>query len=294
MHANDILKQIEACDDPRRLKTLVARMEDAYTPLDFADALERCTRPLNDHPLGRTIIGRQLSKRQPERYRASVIAEGITLFSDPDHPHSGKTLVLGWTGRASRLGLPTVSFMQMLPSQLFDLAVLRDHLRQSYERGIEGYTDSLPTLVSRISTDLKLARYARVTTFGTSSGGFPALRAAHLLSAERGISVGGLRHWHIPRLLAGASVMEAPAYDVLCACRPRSPARLIVVYGEDNERDRRHADVLATFCPIERIPIPALESHGVMFALRKVGRAQPFLRHVLSFRRTRFPMHLFA
>lgn len=282
MPSNEILQQIKDCPDPRRLAVLVSRMEDIYTPLDFADALGRSAPIGNGHPLGRTIIWQQLRDRQPERYRRSVIAPDITLLSDPDHPPSGKTLILGWTGRGGRLGLPVVSFVQLLPSRLFDIVVLRDPLRVGYTRGIEGYADGQFALVSRLRTDFSFDRYARVVSLGASAGGMPALRAAHLLATERGVSLCGLFHWHIPGLLGGANVADAPAYDVLCACRNPSPARLIGVYGELNERDRRHVDILASRCKVERYAVPAISDHSVLFELLKVGKAQAFLKHVLT------------
>lgn len=280
MSSKEILKQIRACRDPRRLAVLVPMMEDIFTPLDFAGAMERSGPLADDHPLARTIIRRQLSSHQPERYRRRTISDGITLYSSLDHPRSQKTLILGWTGRGFRLGLPIVSFVQMLPCAQFDIVVLRDRHDLSFVRGVEGYADGLATLVSRLGADLRFSRYGGLITYGVSSGGPPALRAAHLLSAERGISIGGLLHWHVLRLLAG---IDSPAFDVLCACRAPSRTRLISVYGQDSERDRLHADRLASLCPIERIPIRGIESHSVLFELLKRGRARAFLNHILTF-----------
>lgn len=281
MSSKEILKRIKACRDPRRLAVLVSGMEDIFTPLEFAGALER-SRPLaDDHPLARTIIRRQLSSHQPERYLRRAISDDIMLYSSLDHPRSQKTLILGWTGRGFRLGLPIVSFVQMLPCEQFDVVVLRDRHELSFIRGVEGYADGLPALVSRLRTELRFPRYGGVATFGVSSGGPPALRAAHLLSAERGVSIGGLFHWHVLRMLAG---LDSQAFDILCACRAPSRTRLIGVYGENSERDRLHVDKLASVCPIERIPIRGIESHSVLFELLKRGKARAFLNHILTFK----------
>lgn len=282
MRSSEIMRRIEACRDLRRLAVLIAEMEDAFTPLDFADALANSPSPMDGGPLAATIIRRQLSRGPPEGYRRTAIIDDIALLSDPDHPRAGKTLLLGWTGRGFRIGLPIVSFAQLLPSRLYDIVVLRDPRRLGFAHGIADYADTLPAVAARLRADLEFDSYARVVTLGASSGGLPALRAALLLSAERGISFGGLFHWQIPELLSGTGTFEAPGYDILCACGPTSRSRLIGVYGEQNERDRRHADILASICRIERITV-ATRSHTVLFELLKKGVARSFLRQVLTF-----------
>jgi hypothetical protein len=217
--------------------------------------------------------------RAPQAYLRQIISPDVELFLDPLIPPAQKTLLIGCTGGAGRLMMPIPSVLQYLPSSAYDVVILKDRSGQLFDAGIAGYADGLTELAGRLAADLRPGSYRRCVTYGTSSGGFAALRLGLLLRAERAISIGGRFTWHVRRILDGRPVSP---FDMLCACIGPSPTRLICVYGARMEEDRRAAEALLRCVRGEAMPIRRVGGHNVIHELWKKGRLRRFYRQVLG------------
>jgi hypothetical protein len=162
-------------------------------------------------------------------------------------------------------------FVQMLPAARFDVLIIADRSNAHFLNGIRGYADTLYGLTTRLAADAEMQRYRRVYCFGTSIGGFPALRGGILLKAFRAISVGGRPVWHVYRLIDPREHV-APAFDVMCDCMPRTGCQLVCVYAEGSRLDAIDAARLPRALRVTRVPIPGIAAHNVVHELYKLGR----------------------
>ena len=79
--------------------------------------------------------------------------------------------------------LPISFFLQLMRDDKHDVLVLSDEHRRHFDGGVEGYSSSLLDTLKRIQAFAEAKPYEKVITYGTSMGGFPAIRAG--LSARR-------------------------------------------------------------------------------------------------------------
>ena len=164
----------------------------------------------------------------------------------------------------------TSMFLQFLPSEKFDVVLLRDSSSNHYLNGLGDYAADFPGLVARLVKDFHSQRYARIVCYGTSMGGLPALRCGLLLGGVRAISVSGRFPWSIGRVLDSGD-RAIPAVELLCACQTSRPTDFVCVYGEQSDMDRAAVDRLATMLPVARWPISGVAEHNVFYELWKRG-----------------------
>jgi hypothetical protein len=207
-----------------------------------------------------------LANEAPTPYIRRPIASGVTLFHDPDVPCASKCLVFAFCGVAQRLMIPTGLFLQLLPNTEVDVVVLNDPIRNHFAHGLQEYARGFFQLVMRLDRDLKPNRYKSVCCYGTSMGGFVALRCG-LLLGTKSISVGGKFPWHVNRLLAGYALL---AFDLLCVCKATDSVKFVCVYGSQ-AADVKAVDHLASMFPVERLQIHDVANHNVIFAMWKEG-----------------------
>lgn len=210
-----------------------------------------------------------LGDAPPQRYLRQALHPHLTMFADPAAPRARKRLIIGFTGARGRLMLPAAAILQRLPSERYDLALIEDVSRDNFLNGIEGYAGNTLDLAKALVRDLDPRAYIRTFCCGVSLGGFAALRAAIVIRADRGISVGGRFPWHPHRLRVKAG-KTVPAFDPLCDCNREFQGELISVYS-DNETDRNHAERLAATLDVNSIPIRQTADHNVFHALLQRG-----------------------
>ena len=117
-------------------------------------------------------------------------------------------------------------------------------------------------------------------TYGTSMGGFPALRAGLQLGADRAVSVGGGFCIHPPRLVEPEH--EIRAFDLLCNCRPAREVPLFALFAAKHERDAANHAILRQVlphCVITEFDVPL---HNVLHHLDKQGELQSFYAKVFD------------
>lgn len=278
---NDYLRELLACRSAADFHKVHRKAGDVFTPLEIAWLLDRdfaLPQPTQDFLAGLTERG-YFDPGEPERYLRAALGPGATLYSDPDHEPHGKRLLVAFCSYGHRLLMPVPSFLQMLPSERFDVLMLADHRRSHFLLGIPGLAPDLPGLVRWIEGNADLKRYGDMLCYGVSAGGFTALRAAHLLGAPRGIAMSGRFHGHVARLLGNWRGWSG--FDLLCACvEPR--ADYVAVYSEGSEPDRLDADRLARIVPLTHVMMTGTADH-TPFRHLESGRLRAFFARLLDF-----------
>ncbi len=263
-----------------RIKALMDAEND-MAPLEYQRALRESRQLADSLNAARAWLHLPvlLANEPPARYIRRPITPWITLFEDPDVAQEAKCLIFAFCGLGDRLMMGTAVFLQLIPNAAFDVVVMRDPDRTLYEHGSRNYAKSFHELARRLSGDTKVDRYRRICSYGTSMGGFVALRFGQLVGG-RAISVGGRFPWVIRRLIShGRQAIQA--FDLLCACR-KTESDFICVYGDRSEEDVKSADQLSTMYPVMHWPISDTSEHNVIFEMWKRGNLRQFYRDVFA------------
>lgn len=259
----------EARSEASAIKAM-RKLEDDLTPLQLYDRLDDFDR-LKGHA-GRALMQSdvlvEIVRRPPQPYERQWLHDDVALNLGPGTPET-KTLVIGLCGRSHRLMLSWSHFLQAMPADRFDVAIVADRSNTHFFDGVAGYADGLLGLARRLRNDLAVGRYRRVICYGTSTGGLPALRIATLINAERGISVGGMPLWAINRLRK----QPFDAFDPLCDCMlGRTQVSLFYVYGGRSPPDATVAAWIGRMQGIRLAPIAPSSAHNVVHDLYKRGQ----------------------
>jgi len=191
-------------------------------------------------------------KAQPEPFHRSRVRRDLWLYADGS-PRSSKILLVGFTGRAQRMMMPSAVFLQQLDSKKADVALLCDPLRSGYRQGMRRVGESLGSMLNALPQLLHMSEYQSVVSMGTSAGGLPAVLAALQLNLSAAMSVGGASpddpRWALPD--------GAGARDLIDRCTKESARlpRLYLVFGEDSIADRTNAEELEALLPAELMPV---------------------------------------
>ena len=169
-----------------RQQRAVLDVEQNLTPLEFHRVVsDLSNRFANAHAALQSLhLFQLLANEPPTLYVRRPVAPDVTLFHDPNVNYANKCLIIAFCGRAQRLMMPTGVFLQLLPSTDCDVVVLKDPGRNHFLHGSREYAADFFQLVTRLEKDLKLDRYKNVFCYGTSMGGFVALRCGLLLGTS--------------------------------------------------------------------------------------------------------------
>jgi hypothetical protein len=249
------------------------------TPLEVAELMESSQRlpPQTQAWLSKLAELGELAAG-PQRYRRQALVPNIDIYSDASIPADRKSLILGFGGAAGQLMIPTPVFLQYVPSDHYDVVVLRDRTKQGYAIGIPPYAHNLWDLAQKLTAEIGAATYRRVYPYGTSMGGFPALRCGLLLKTETAISAGGQFPWYPPHL---ARKVDVPAFDPLCACYANSKTKLICYHSAGYLPDVQSTELLQRILPIERVPIEA-PGHAFLAQLWSEGKLRGFYDRIFG------------
>ena len=161
--------------------------------------------------------------RVRQRPAAALIAgrlscANIDIYSDASIPSERKSLILGFSGAAGQLMIPTPAFLQYVASERYDVVVLRDRTKQGYAHR----HPALCRIICGISSKQLTAEHrapppiGASIPYGTSMGGFPALRCGLLLQDGNR----RLRRRPVPVVSAASRPRTSisRAFDPLCDC----------------------------------------------------------------------------
>lgn len=225
-------------------------------------------------------LSKLFKRRPPPQYARTEISHGVNFYS----ANAGaRNLVVGFGGSRGRLNMAIYMILRCLDVRRHDLLLLSDENKAHFENGIEGYAGSLLELTSKVRDFAAKRRYSSLITYGTSMGGFPALRGGALLGANRAISIGGRFPYH-PARLAGSSP-AVKAFDVLCECRRPFRTPFYLLYATEQMEDDRNAAILSAIessCRIIRVPG---NDHNFPHRMRENGKLDLFFSEVLDLKR---------
>lgn len=222
----------------------------------------------------------ELGRERAQKFELSRLSRDVRLFSDPAIPASRKALLVVFAGSSNMAMMPSAMLLQHLPSSLFDVVLLCDRSNLSYESGVDGFDGPLAHTMSALAARLGASRYRAVFCYGTSMGGFPALRAGLFLDACRAVAIGGSFAWSVRRLLDGRRF--TPAYDPLCVCTDTTGTELVVAYSAKHHRDPEQAVRLAARVTARQIT-RRLSTHNLPYALQLEGSLGAFFSTLFDF-----------
>ena len=227
----------------------------------------------------RDVVG--TGKATAEPYGRRALAKGLHVFSDGTG-RAAKTLLIGFSGNAERLMMPTPIILQNIDAASVDVAVLRDLRKAGYRDGLEGIGDSLEALIDALPDLLAFSDYRRVATLGTSGGALPALLAGLRLRADAAMSVGGNGpddpRWQRPDGIGARELIAAYAGS-------HSRTRVALVHGAQSPRDQAAAEAIAALVAATLVPVsdPAGPvGHGALYPLVGQRRLAAFLKEHLG------------
>lgn len=216
-------------------------------------------------------------KRKIKRFKRSTLHANVALYSADA---GAKTLIVGFCGKRMRLMMPIATMLQFLDDRQYDVLVLSDPLKLYFDAGIGGYAGSLPELAKRISAIARQRGYSSLITYGTSMGGFPALRMGGLLGADRAISAGGGPVWHVSRLARKEPTIKA--FDLICDCRMPLGTPCYALFSDGNPDDVAAAAKLAVVMPQSRLASLASASHNFSYTIFRKGRLEEYHQEIFG------------
>lgn len=217
---------------------------------------------------------------QAPQYARTEIAPYVNVYSADT---GAKNLIVGFGSLSGRLNMPVHSILEALDSGAHDLLLLADPAKSHFDKGVAGYAGSLSALMTKVGDFARRRGYSSIIAYGTSMGGFPALRGGEMLGADRSISIGGRFPWHPLRL--AERKREINAFDALCDCRRPFRSRIYLLYAQGQPKDDQHAAMLQAVEPgCRAIPIP-VDDHNFPNLIRHNGKLSLFLAELFDLSR---------
>jgi hypothetical protein len=260
------------CKTQNEFNRLCITLENVLTPAEISAIAELDlpaeTAERAQQWLGRLRIWQPELPGAPQHYLRYPLSSRLIVYRDPRRESSNKDLLIAFTGVSGRLMMPVCVFLQFIDSNAWDVALLKKPLSGSHFHGVETNVDDFPGVVQFVETALQPRQYKRVMTLGASAGGFPALWAAALLGAVRGISAGGGPPRTVPDL--GWTKLGRQSVDFR------------MVYAAELVPDHERALALQNLFGGQLHPVPNVATHGVLGELLKRGLLDEFLNEILA------------
>jgi hypothetical protein len=195
--------------DRRKARTKL--LEDNLTPAEVAKLI----RDDNNRQLQFALRSLLESGQAPVSYVRESWSRDATYYTAN---RGAPGLVVAFCSAVHRLGVPASYFLQTMREDLYDVLILRDPRKSFFDHGVQGLGSFLEVM-HRIKAFAEVKGFSEIITYGSSMGGYPALRAGLLLNATRAISMSGCYTWHVGRLVQkGRTTVRA--FDPLCPCSP--------------------------------------------------------------------------
>jgi len=222
-----------------------------------------------------------VNRVRPVEFRRIGIHDGLSVYTAGAGRARDKTLVIGFSGRAQRMMVPTAALLDCFNPALYDVVILRDPARLMFVRGIPGLGGTFFEILSNLGRHVDLPAYRNVIPLGTSAGGLPAILAAQALDLATGICVSGQEFGVFVECAASAGVSEEP-FRQLLAARSGRPRRLVLACAADNDKDRAATEDLAARVPARVVTVRNCATHGVLGHLARQKRLPAFLAKMLD------------
>jgi hypothetical protein len=265
-----------SCRTEREIARAFGELDEYMTPIELGMLVARrdeVSAPVRKR-LEAIVRLAPFAGQQPQDFHRMPIHPDVTLYRDPKVGAARKKLIVAFCGARNRLDMPLAAVLQSLPSREVDIAVFRDRTKHHYLKGIADYASGFLDLTAAIIRDLRPAKYRETYAYGTSMGGFAAVRYSLLHPVRRAVSMVGSFPGHVRRLVDRQAL---PAFDLLCDCVAGSARTEIVsVFGDGSERDRQNSEWLARICGAKEVAVPHVTGHNVAHALAVSGTLPAF------------------
>lgn len=181
-------KALEALHDKRFSRANLKKLADSLVTDRIPDEIIKTIQALQSIASSKISLNaeyaRQFSNeleqtlslaKLPDKWSRSEPREGVLLFSSSEQT-TAKRLLVGFSGRSQRLMLPTHILLSALSGQKCDLLLVKDTNRDHFKRGCHGLGSTPAALFENLDYVIAgLGMYKSICTFGTSSGGIPAI-----------------------------------------------------------------------------------------------------------------------
>lgn len=201
----------------------------------------------------------------------SISTRGVSVYSSSRPSNS---VLLCFTGRANRMGLPTPNLLRSIPASEGDVVLVRAASPPDYDRGIFGLGDRFLTALEALRTLVDGLGYSKINVLGSSAGALPAVLAAHYLGAENAIAMGPSEPGRVS-LRSGFG----PQWSYRKAVRKlsrRNPPNVAVFYGEQAPQDEAPARELAALVDGSVTAVPGAP-HLFFDKFYQEGRLRDFI-----------------
>jgi hypothetical protein len=179
-------------------------------------------------------------------------------------------LLVGFSGRAGRLMMPTPDFLQSIQALSADLLILWARSGANYGQGIPGLGEDLRGSLEMLADHVESRGYSSVGVIGTSGGGVPAAIFALKYLPAPFILVGSSD----PRKTTSARVWAEAVSQV--SRNPSPPHGMLVVGEQAPKGDFDAADYLQSSLDIPVKTSPG--NHSPLHLMAEEGRLGSFLR----------------
>jgi hypothetical protein len=203
-------------------------------------------------------------------------------------------VLLAFCGQALRLGLPLDLVHLWLGRLPVNLIYLRDPKRLCGAAGFPSLGGCSQTSIEALKRKIADLGASRIVTYGTSSGGFPALYYGLALGAHSVLALAPTTNLSVEFQTSIGPVSdfvatvrsEFPKYgpDLRLLYRDASrPPRALLAYGADNARDSAQVENMAGLTTIELIPVEGVTDHNLVIPLIASGNFPGLLARLLSY-----------
>ena len=207
------------------------------------------------------------------RWSRTAVSRDAILYHTSEGDRSRKQLIVGFSGSAMRLMMPTYMMLCSLDPQRYDLLLLKDPGREEYINGIDAMGESITALASFLDHYVVDNSYHSGIALGTSAGGLPAIYVA-LKNRWPGAVVFGPvdpeRHPDLSGLLLTESEQNVST-------------SILLNYGEKHKDDRIIAAKVKKLISVTELkPDPRFRKHNVPYALFLRGELAEHLERQFS------------
>ena len=245
-------------------------LENVLTPLEIVSLTDNGRFKPSDFQ-----VSSLLRNAAPKAFRREVLTEGATFY--PSGVASDRLLIC-FSDIAGHLMMP-ISVLLQLTDEATHVLLLSDPGRSHYTHSVSGVGRDFGDLVNWLRAFAGERGYGTVMTFGTSLGGYAALRAGRVLGCRRAVSISGLFPFHPSRLKRRSRPVEP--FDPLCACTP-SRIETVALHSADNIRDAGFGDQLAVIDPAVQIVAMPGDNHNIVHELFKRDRLGHLVKHLFD------------
>jgi hypothetical protein len=248
--------------------------------IDFADHLLGCTAILDKEMNEQKVLCELRESSFLQLYERHELTEGAYLYRFSGG-RERKTLLIVFSGNAQRPGMPMPMLLQRIDARAFDVLMLQDSQKLQFRKGLSQTVNSFGKLANFCSQVRRLQNYSSTFTLGTSAGGFPAIRIALAIGAERAFSFGGQFPNDSLRILRGQAG-DLSAYDPICACLEKTNRPYYYAHGLNEPEFGLYAKNAAALTGGKEIRVDNVGLHALLGSLWAEGRLDTLLSVILG------------